>query len=746
MSKKKLVVVESPSKEKYIKKYLGDDYEVKASYGHIVDLPKKELGVDIDKGFKPKYIVTNRKALKGLKEKFRDKDTLILAVDPDREGEAIGWHVAQRLGVIDSKLKIKPGKSLKRIVFSEITKEAVTKAIKNPRDLDLNLINAQQTRRILDRLVGYKLSPLLWRKIRYGLSAGRVQSSALKLIVDREREIEAFTPDEFWQIVAYLNSSKQIEKKYKIILDGDELKQDNTYDIKFNLVKINNKKAKIDNKSQTESILKTILEKKWIISKITEKKLQKRPSPPFKTSTLQQEAARKLGFSAKKTMMVAQKLYEAGFITYIRTDSITLSNDAIKKVRDYIKKEYSEKYLPEKPIFYKTKSKVAQEAHECIRPTNFSNDPKTIALDRDGKRLYDLIFRKTVASQAANAQVFKQIINIDIDKYLFESVGQRIIFDGFLKILNEKLENSITMELKEGQELFLTNLFGVQKFTKPKSRYTEASLIKKLESLGIGRPSTYASIISTLFLRKYVIKEKRYLRPTDVGRVVLRLLEENFPNIVDFKFTANMEDLLDEVANGKRDWEKVLKDFFDPFEKNLKLKEKELTKKDYTVLGDAPKDKKCPECGGKMLIKLSKYGTFYSCANWPDCKGMLAIDAEKRKKIENEVNDSKFFTIYKHAPKTDDGRDYVLKSGRFGKFWAHPDYPKIKDAKPLEYLKEIEEKIYGKAPMAKDGSKMILRHGRFGEFWAHPDYPKVKEVKRINKKEVMAKKKKLGIS
>ncbi len=740
---KKLVIVESPSKEKYIKKYLGASYDVKASYGHIADLPKKELGVDIEKNFKPKYIVTNRKALRGLKDAFKGKNTLILAVDPDREGEAIGWHVAQRLGVIDKTYKVKKGKSLQRIVFTEITKDALQKAITNPRNIDINLVNAQQTRRILDRLVGYKLSPVLWKKIRYGLSAGRVQSVALKIIVDREREIKEFKPQQYWQIIAYLGNDKTSLKNIEIVKDGDELKKLDKNEIKFFLIKIKDKKAKLEEEKKVKKILKFVLNQDWIINEIKKTKRSIKPYAPFKTSTLQQDASNKLGFTPKKTMMVAQKLYENGLITYMRTDSISLSNQAIDAIRKFIRNKYSDNYLPEKPIFYKTKSKVAQEAHECIRPTNFNKEPNKLNLSKDESRLYELIFNRAVASQMKEAIVLKQQIFINVDKYLFESQGQKIVFDGFLKILKsaQQFEDMINLDLKEKQKLFLHSIYGLQKFTKPKPRYKEASLVKILEKLGVGRPSTYASIISTLLTRKYVIKDKKFLVPTDVGIMVTKLLEENFPDVVDYKFTARLEDLLDEIANGKKDWIEVLKNFYDPFEDNLNKKTKEISRKDYTILGNAPSDIKCPKCGGNMIIKLSKFGKFYSCAKWPDCDGMVAIKSDSDTDLD--VDDKKFFEIYKRPPKTDDGRNYVLKNGRFGQFWAHPDYPKIKDAKSLEFKDSIKRKIYGRPPKAKDGLQMVLRSGRYGEFWAHPDYPKIKEVKRIKKQEVDKRKKEI---
>lgn len=742
---KKLVVVESPSKVKSIKKYLGKGYDVAASMGHIVDLPKSDLGVDTEKDFSPKYTVTKRKALTKLKKEFEGKDVLVIATDPDREGEAIGWHVAQRLGVVSKRGKVK-SKGLERIVFTEITESAVKKAAKSPRGIDMDLVDAQQTRRILDRLVGYKLSPLLWKKIRFGLSAGRVQSVAVKLIVDRERERDAFNPEEFWNIRAYLIEAEG--KKFKILIENkEEIDKKKKYNgIAFKLVKIKDRKSHVPSRKEVEVILEAIEDKDWKIERIEEKEVTRNPSPPFSTSTLQQTASNKLGYGAKRTMQIAQKLYEAGLITYMRTDSISMSAQAVKAARKVIEGTYGKEYIPEKPKFYKTKAKVAQEAHEAIRPTDFGLKEVGGKLKDDYQKLYSLIRKRALSSQANAAKLKSKKVFIEIADYLFEADGLSVVFDGFMAIWGNGFKEAILPDLKVGQNLYIETLLAQQKFTEPPARYSEATLIKALEKEGIGRPSTYAAIISTIQARKYVEKEGKYFFPTDTGEVVTRLLEDNFENVVDLGFTATMEDSLDDVASGKKEWKKVIAEFYGPFEKNLESKEKDIDRAKYTVLGDAPDDISCPECKGKMEIKLGRYGRFYSCKKFPDCKGVLDKSGRSEEDRQKEVKGKEFLSKYLPAPKTDDDRDYLLKSGRFGDFWAHPDYPKVKDAKALEFTKEIFKELYGNPPKAKDGKKMVLRRGRFGEFWAHPNYPKVKEVSRIDKKKLKEKKQDLGLS
>ncbi len=749
-----LVIVESPSKAKTIKKYLGTGYQVLSSKGHISDLPKSQLGIDVEHEYKPEYIVTKEKVLSELKKEFKGKDELILAVDPDREGEAIGWHVARELGLINDSGKIKKGKSLKRIVFTSITSDAVKKAISNPRDIDMNLVNAQQARRVLDRLVGYKLSPLLWKKIRFGLSAGRVQSVALKIIIEREEERMKFNPEEYWSVNAGVDKKKNKSDVQVEIIKKQETTEDEDVDgktikgIPFSLQKIERKKAEIKNETDAKKILDIVVKEAWIVENIEKKVTQRNPKPPFTTSLLQQTASNKLGFTPKRTMMVAQKLYEAGHITYMRTDSTNITKEAIDSIRGVISKDFGKEYLPKDPKFYKTKAKVAQEAHEAIRPsdcTKRSGDLKKLTPEQ--VKLYDLIWSRTVASQMVPAKVENNKIFINIkDKYLFVANGQKLIFDGYLVAYNEKFNEVMLPELSIGDELSLYSLFANQHFTQPPARFSEASLIKVLEQFGIGRPSTYVPIIHTIQQRGYVEKEGRYLKPTDTGFVVTNLLRDHFDSIVDYNFTADLEDDLDGIANGEHEWVSVIDRFFKPFDKKIIKKDKEIDRTEYTVLEKGVSTYKCPLCKSKMDLKLGRYGRFYSCSKWPDCKGILDMDGKSEDDLQKEIKTEEFLATYKPAPKTDDGRDFVMKKGRFGKFWAHPDYPKVKDARPLEYSDKIFKKIYGVAPKGEDGKKMILRRGRFGEFWAHPDYPKVKEVVRIKKKEIEEKKKELGIN
>lgn len=737
-----LVVVESPSKAKTIEKYLGKGYTVKASKGHIVDLPKSGLAVDIEHDFAPEYTVSpgKSKVITELKRALKDKDKLIIAVDPDREGEAIGWHVASKLGLIDLQGKRKQKKTeLERIVFTEITKEAVSEALKNPRQLDLNLLNAQQTRRILDRLVGYKLSPLLWKKIRFGLSAGRVQSVAVKFIVDREEERNRFKPEEYWKILAFVSLSEPNQKPLlKILANEREKEEDETpgNTIKFELVKIDGKDTDVTTEKLAASILAKLQDQQWLISKVETKSTKRHPKPPFTTSTLQQTAANWFGFSAKKTMVIAQKLYENGHITYMRTDSTNLSHQALVEARAYLTKAYGTAYLPNEARTYRTKAKVAQEAHEAIRPSHFATRPEDLAkLEADEVKLYRLIWQRALASQMNSAEI--ETLNLQIShelegkSYLFKASGQRVIFPGYLQVYPEKVSEIELPSLEVGGKTYLRELHASQHFTQPPARYSEATLIKELEKYGIGRPSTYAPIISTIQQRGYVEKENGYFKPTDIAFVVTKLLDEHFQEIVDRDFTARMEDELDDIANGDLDWQKYLAKFYHPFAKRLTTKEQEISRDDFTVLGEAPVEIKCPTCGGKMVIKLGRFGRFYSCKRFPDCEGMLSITGQTEEQIQQEAQTEEFQSTYLPAPTTEDGRVYLLKSGRFGKFWAHPDYPKVKDARPLELQPAKLVELYGAAPKTDDGRPFVFRSGRFGKFWAHPDYPKVKQTVRI---------------
>lgn len=734
----KLVIVESPSKAKTINKYLGKDYIVKASKGHVVDLPKSKLGIDIENGFAPDYQVTNNKSLQEIKKSFKDAESLILAVDLDREGEAIGWHIAKELNLIDNNGKPKGKKNIQRIVFSEITKEAINEAIKSPREIDINLVNAQQARRILDRLVGYKLSPLLWKKIQYGLSAGRVQSVALRLVVEREEERNKFKPEEYWSVEADLTKTQK-KQNPKIVFKEVDNKNSADSNVKkeeiksigtlFALSKIDGKTVKIKSREDAESITEIIAGKSIQVEKVQEDLSSQNPRPPFITSTLQQAGVNVLGFSAKKTMQVAQKLYESGYITYMRTDSLNMSNIAITSGEKYIKEVYGSKYLPESRRYYKNKNKNAQEAHECIRPVDFFSNSTKLSLEGDEKKVYDLVWKRALSSIMASARVKNVSVTAKVQKYELKATGSQIVFDGYLKVYPEKIGNKILPDFKEEEKLYPDSIEAKQHFTEPPARYSEASLIKKMELLGIGRPSTYATIISTIISRKYVESVNKYLRPTDVGVVVNKLLTKYFMDIVDYDFTRTMEENLDNVAEGKIQWQELLGSFYKPFEKNILEKEKTIARSEFTELGTS--EEKCTECGSKMVIKLGKYGKFLSCSRYPECKGMKTLEEEDSN--QNGIADVMEKGFYQAPPKAEDGRLYLLKKGRYGSFWAHPDYPKVKDAKPLVLTKEGLLSKYGEIPQTEDGREFLLKKGKFGEFWAHPDYPEVKEIRRIKK-------------
>ncbi len=744
----KLVIVESPSKAKTIEKYLGKGYKVIASKGHIVDLPKSSISIDVENDFAPAYEVKNAAVLKQIKSEFKEADSLILAVDPDREGEAIAWHIARELKLIDKsgKKSSKNKKDLMRIVFTEITKDAVTKAINSPRDIDINLVNAQQTRRILDRLVGYKLSPLLWKKLMFGLSAGRVQSVALKLVVEKEDERNSFKSEEFWNIYSYLSAQK-FDEPVHIKINKADVKEDipcvdvsekNCF--KFTLAKIHGEKAKVLNENQALSIVESSRSGKWIIEDITSKIINRQPFPPFNTSTLQQSSASVLGFSASRTMKIAQQLYEQGNISYMRTDSFNISLDAQAAMKDYIVKSFGENYLPPKPRIYKTKSKVAQEAHEAIRPSHIEKKGSDLKLTLDQKKLYDLIWRRTLASQMADAKVESNKILVKVADYVYSIDGQKTLFPGHYILKGDKLKDIELPDFKKEQELFVLGMQAEQKYTEPPARYTEATLIKALEFYGIGRPSTYAPIITNIISRKYIEKDGKFLIPSLIGISLIKLLKDHFSDIIDVKFTAEMEDDLDEIANGERSWIKTLSEFYKGFEKSLIKGEKVIEKDKYNIVGTS--DEKCPICKGKMVIKLGRFSPFLSCKKFPKCKGIMSLN--KKDEINVDINSEDFKSKYLEGPKTEDGRIYNFKKSRFGYFWAHPDYPKVKDARPLEYLPEINKKLFGATPKL-DGVKFVLRKGRFGVFWAHPDYPNVKKIEKINMKEVRAKMKELEL-
>ncbi|MBP7175520.1 MAG: type I DNA topoisomerase [Thermoclostridium sp.] len=613
---KYLVIVESPAKAKTIKKYLGASYKIKASMGHIRDLPKSQIGVDIKNDFEPKYINIRGKGdlINELKKDAKDADKIFLATDPDREGEAISWHLAN-IFKIDQKDKC-------RITFNEITKNAVVKAVKAPRTIDMDLVDAQQARRILDRIVGYQISPLLWRNVRKGLSAGRVQSVATKMICDREYEIEGFVSEEFWRLEAVLKKA-----------DGK------TFLSKFYGLK--NKKQDLKQKEDVDEVLRKLQAVPFIIAKVKHGDKKRTPAPPFITSTLQQEAARKFGFSTKKTMMLAQQLYEGveiqgegsvGLITYMRTDSTRISEEALSQAREFIQKNYGAKYLPEKARVYKTKS-AAQDAHEAIRPTTAELPPERVksSLQRDLFRLYKLIWERFIASQMEAALYDTMTVDIEAGEYLFKSAGSRISFKGFLVLYEEGTDDEnegenekepMLPELTEGEKVKPVELKPSQHFTQPPSRYTEATLVKVLEEKGIGRPSTYAPTISTIISRGYVVKDKKYLLPTELGRIVNRLMEEYFRNIVNINFTADMETQLDDVEAGKRQWKDLLNDFYKDFELTLKTAEEQISKVELPV---EESDEECEKCGRRMVIKMGRYGKFLACPGFPECRNAKPI-------------------------------------------------------------------------------------------------------------------------
>jgi DNA topoisomerase-1 len=693
-----LVIVESPAKGQTIEKYLGSGYKVLASFGHVRDLPEKKLGIDT-KDFSPEYVIPakSRKTIKNLKEAAKKAKTVYLATDLDREGEAISWHIAQALGLADEQGK--PKKDYKRIVFHEITKKAIEKAIASPRLIDIPLVDAQQARRIIDRLVGYKLSPLLWKKIGKGLSAGRVQSVALRLISDREREILGFKSEGYWQIAPFLYKDKPER------------------DFATTLVKIDDRliqKMGIKDKKDASQIVADLKKANYRVLDVKQSEVFRFPAHPFTTSTLQMEAARKLGFSAKQTMTLAQKLYEDGKITYMRTDSVNLAPEAIGALRKRVVDQYGKDYLPEKPNIYKTKTRGAQEAHEAIRPTDFnldeaSSDPKI-------NRLYQLILKRTLASGMLPAK-FEQIdlqIEAQAKKvYQLKTRGLKQLFDGFMRVYIEgrdeedEEKDQILPNIKVDDRLKLNKIIDEEKFTEPPRRYTEATLVKKLENEGIGRPSTYAPIMSTIRERNYVIIENRYFKPTEIGLMVNDLLVENFPDIVDLKFTAKIEEDFDQIAENKKSFQPVVKDFYLPFAKNLKEKEKEIDKKD--ILGTL--DEKCPECSSPLVYRMSRFGKFIACSNYPDCRYSRPLEDKETEKKEKE--------ILKDAPNCPKcGHQMELKRGRFGEFLACSNYPECKTTMAIP--------TGVKCPECKKGDIVSRRSKKGRIFWGCSRYPDCK--------------------
>ena len=710
---KNLVIVESPAKCKTIEKYLGKDFQVLASYGHVRDLVPKEGAVDPDHDFAMKYQVIDRnlRHLQEISKAIKKADNLYLATDPDREGEAISWHVYEYL----KGKKLLKDKPVHRVVFHEITKKAVSDAIEHPTELSTTLINAQQARRALDYLVGFNLSPLLWKKIRRGLSAGRVQSPALRMIVERELEIEAFESREYWSHTAEASAEGKPFKARLTHFNGEKLEQ-------FSIT---------DEKRATEvrEALLDAADGKLIVKKLEKKQRKRNPAAPFITSTLQQEAARKLGFTTRKTMMVAQQLYEGidlggetmGLITYMRTDSVNLADEAIASIRDLISEKYGADSLPKQPRSYKTKSKNAQEAHEAIRPTDAFRLPEQVKnrLTPDQFKLYNLIWKRTVACQMIHATL--NLVAVDLtcgsDKNMFRATGSTIAKPGFMSVYLEGQDDgkegddkeSFLPPMEEGRPVDLIDINASQHFTEPPPRYSEASLVKALEEHGIGRPSTYATIISTLQNRDYVTLEKKRFHPTDVGRIVNKFLTEHFNKYVDYNFTANLENDLDAVARGEKDWIPLLDEFWRPFIKLVHEKEESVQRKDVT---QEAIDEKCPECGSPLSIRLGRNGRFIGCTNYPECSYTRNLNDDGSQSQEPEVVEGRT------CPKCDSA--LVIKTGRYGKFIGCSNYPACKHIEPLE--KPLDTGV--ECPKCHQGN-ILKRKSRYGKiFYSCSEYPK----------------------
>lgn len=637
-----LVIVESPTKAKTIQKFLGGKYKIKSSFGHVRDLPKSKLGVDVDKNFEPSYIIPTKakKTVNELKKDAKAADEVILATDEDREGESISWHLAEALKL----------ENPKRIVFHEITKTAIEEALANPRKIDMALVNAQQARRVLDRIVGYKLSPFLWKKISKGLSAGRVQSVAVRLVVEKEEEIKKFVAVEYWDVEAIFKKAGTEFSAFLNKKNGEAID-----------------KLEIKTQQEADEILKKLEGAEYKIEKITKKETRKNPLPPFTTSTLQQAGSNKFGYSAKMTMALAQKLYEEGHITYHRTDSLNLSQMSLDAAKKFITKEYGEKYSNGSKA-YKA-GKGAQEAHEAIRPTHAEHTPESLKGELEGQKLkiYTLIWQRFMASQMVPAVFDSTAIEISAGNYGFGANGQMLKFDGFLKVYPMKFSENDLPTLEEKEVLDLARLTPAQHFTEPPARYNEASLIKALEKHGIGRPSTYAPTLSTIQDRNYIIKndQKRFV-PTEMGIIVTDMLVKNFPQIVDIEFTAKMEKELDEVAEGKDTWQKTIKDFYGPFDKNLKEKYEEIPKEDLNI----KTDKKCPKCGKDMVDKMGRFGRFYACTGFPECKHTESIVKEGAAGVSGAI-----IKIDVKCPKCGQGHMGAKKSRRGKIFFGCDRYP-----------------------------------------------------------------------
>ena len=711
---KSLVIVESPAKSKTISKMLGSDYIVKSSFGHIRDLPEKEIGVDIEKNFKPTYVAMpkSKKIIADLKKTVAEVGHVYLATDLDREGEAIAWHLKELLKLSDE--------NTDRITFHEITESAIKEAVKNPRKLDMALVDSQQARRILDRLVGYKLSPILWKKVRKGLSAGRVQSVAVMMICDREEEIEKFVPIEYWSIEAELQKDKDISFVANLISkDGKKFE-----------------KLDIKNKEQADSILKELENAQYKVSSVEKKERKRSPYPPYTTSTMQQDVSRRLGFSSSKTMSVAQKLYEGiqigsqgvvGLITYMRTDSLNVAAIAQKEALNFIETSYGKNFVPLKPRFYKTKSKGAQEAHEAIRPTSVKRTPEMMKqyLTPEEYKLYNAIWNRFVASQMADAVYDTVTIDIQANNYMFRATGSTLKFDGFMKVYSVQDEESKEPKLpvlSQNDNLNLIKIVPEQHFTEPPARYNEASLIKTLEEYGIGRPSTYAPTIKTILDRMYVRLDNKKFYPTDLGIVVNKFLKENFKDVINYEFTADIEEEFDDIAENKLKWQDVLKKFYTPFENHLTKAEGATRQK------IAPKatNEVCPKCGKPMVIRESRRGPFMACSGYPECKTTFSVDKDGNK-VSNEPQQTE-----EKCPKC--GGIMLKKMGFRGPYLACEHYPECKTTYSLDkngnkVIKPEPEKTDIKCE--KCGSPMLKRMGKRGPFFTCSAFPKCRNLQWV---------------
>jgi len=733
---KSLVIVESPSKAKTINKYLGKDFKVIASVGHIKDLPKKGLGVDVENNFEPTYEVMpgKDKVVKEIKDAAKSAETVYVATDPDREGEAIGRHIAELITGTRGMAR----KPIFRVMFNEITKNAVKDAFNHPGKINNNLVDAQQARRVLDRLVGYKVSPLLWDKVRRGLSAGRVQTVAVRLVVERERDIMAFVKTEYWSIIA--NLSAKLPPPFDARL----------YKIESQTVKTSGfddgvKKTEfhIKDEETAKNILAELEGARYVVADVTTREKKRNPVPPFITSKLQQEASRKLRFSAKKTMQIAQRLYEGvelgsegavGLITYMRTDSTRVAESALAEVRDFITKQYGEKYLPEKAIHYRSK-KGAQDAHEAIRPTSAEHAPDQVApyLEKDELALYRLIWQRFVASQMMPAIFDQTTIDISAgEKYTFRATGSVIKFDGFLAVYEEGKDEkdeddderaAKLPKVEKGEELKLNSITPNQHFTEPPPRYTEATLVKALEEKGIGRPSTYASIMSVIQDREYVEKTEGKFRPTELGMIVNDLLVESFADLFNVQYTARMEEELDEVEDGKLAWTAALKEFYDKFTVDLKVAQEHMRDvKRQEILTDEV----CDKCASKMAIKFGRFGQFLACTNYPECKNTRELAKPAAAGGAGGVEENPF------ADETCEkcGRSMTLKRGRFGQFLACTGYPECKNTRKITKSGVAAAPVMLEEKCPECGSQLAIRHGPFGEFTACSRYPDCKFIKR----------------